>query len=440
MVHRRAERIGFIYALAVAAALLASCAPSAPAIPAAAAVGKPEGGGAGDAAASLPPALDGGVDEGMRAEARAIADGYGLAELAGRLLMVSADGSDAMSPWYGAFLADIRPGALILFGRNVPDDPYAMRGLTAGLRSGAHALPLPPFVAIDHEGGDVFRFKRGLTRLPAAEELGRAGAAALAGRIAAAELSIVGISLNLAPVAEALLPWNGAFLGGRAWSDDPKQAGELAYAFVEASQAAGLAATLKHFPGNKGADPHEALPLIDEGPEDFERYYLSPFRIALRARPAAVMLSHAAVALFGDGLPATLSPAAISLLKDELGFEGVVLSDDLVMAALGSRDGVAAAAIAALRAGADLLMVSGAREARAARDALRAAMAADQALEARARDAAYRAAAQALRFGAAAPLPELSAEAFSALVGGHRAELQAALTSAAAASSAPDGP
>lgn len=433
MGNRRAEPLGFIYALAVGAAFLASCAPSAPGIPAAAAVEGPEGVSAQDAAASLPPALDGGVDKGIRAEARAIADGYGLAELAGRLLMVSADGSDGMSPWYGAFLADIRPGALILFGRNVPDEPYAMRGLTAGLKSGPHALPLPPFVAIDHEGGDVFRFKRGLTRLPAAAELGRgrADAAALAGRIAATELSALGVSLNLAPVAEALLPWNGAFLGGRAWSDDPKKAGELAYAFVEASQAAGLAATLKHFPGNKGADPHEALPLIDEGPDDFERYYLSPFRIALRARPAAVMLSHAAVALFGDGLPATLSPAAIRLLKDELGFEGVVLSDDLVMAALGSQGGVAAAAIAALRAGADLLMVSGAREARAARDALRAAMAADPALEARARDAAYRAAAQALRFGADARLPELSSEAFSALVSGHRAELRAALPATA---------
>lgn len=435
MVHRRAEPFRFINTLAVAAALLVSCAPSAPVMPAATALGGAAAGGAQDAATPLPPALDGGVDEGLRARARAIAEGYGLAELAGRLLMVSADGSDAMNPWYGAFLADIRPGALILFGRNVPDDPYAMRGLTSGLRSGAHAQPLPPFVAIDHEGGDVFRFKRGLTRLPAAAELGRggAGAASLAGRIAAAELSALGVSLNLAPVSEALLPWNVAFLGGRAWSDDPIRAGELAYAFVEASQAAGLAATLKHFPGNKGADPHEALPLIDEGPEDFERYYLSPFRIALRARPAAVMLSHAAVASFGDGLPATLSPAAIGLLKGELGFEGVVLSDDLVMAALGSQGGVAATAIAALRAGADLLMVSGAREARAARDALRAAMAADPALEARGRDAAYRAAAQALRFGAAAPLPELSAEAFSALVGGHRAELQAASAPPAAA-------
>lgn len=436
MLSRRAEPIGLIGALAIGAALSFSCAPAAPAAPAGelAAAGLREAAAArspaGDAA-SLPPALDGGLDAGIRARARAIAEGYGLDELAGRLLMVSADGSDAMSSWYGSFLDDIRPGALILFGRNVPDEPFAMRGLTAGLRSGRHALPLPPFVAIDHEGGEVFRFKRGLTRLPAAAELGRGGPAlaSLAGRISAAELSALGLSLNLAPVAEALLPWNGAFLGGRAWSDDPTEAGEMAYAFVRASQAAGLAATLKHFPGNKGADPHEALPLIDEGPEDFERYYVRPFRTALRARPAAVMLSHAAVTIFGDGLPATLSPAAIRYLKEDLGFEGVVLSDDLVMAALGAREGVAAAAIAALRAGADLLMVSGAREARSARDALRAAMAADPDLEARGRDAARRAAAQALRFGGAAPLPEIASEDFVALVDGHRAELRAALDS-----------
>jgi beta-N-acetylhexosaminidase len=214
--------------------------------------------------------------------------------------------------------------------------------------------------------------------------------------------------MNLAPVVEALTGTNKAFLSDRAWSDDPVKAAALAGTFIEACQAGGTAAVAKHFPGNAD-DPHTNQPVLDASREELERVYLVPFDAAVRRGVSAVMLSHAVVPAIDPERPVTLSPAAVSALKDGLGFRGIVLSDDLVMAAVARpkavRSGAAGSirtgglAVAAMHAGADMLMVSGGNDIREAWIALQKAVADGNLPRARLEDAAFRIVYQKVRFG-----------------------------------------
>jgi beta-N-acetylhexosaminidase len=341
------------------------------------------------------------------------------ATLAGQVLMIGVDGLQVPSPTSVALLREVRPGAVVLFGFNLSEDPRVVYGLCEGIRagasSGAPAPALPPLIAVDHEGGPVYRFKGGLTRLPSARRLGQAGQAAAlaAGTAAGTELRAVGITMNLAPVVEALTSTNKAFLSDRAWSDDPKAAAALAGTFIEACQAGGAAAVAKHFPGNAD-DPHKSRPVLEVSRTDLERVYLAPFAAAADRGTAAVMLSHALVPALDPKRPVTVSPAAVAELKVGLGFGGIVLSDDLVMAAIARpeavrqeavRPGTAGSthvggvAVAAMLAGVDMLMVSGGGTIREAWDALREALADGSLGRARLEDAAFRIVYQKLRFG-----------------------------------------
>jgi|GEM_PF-2880424 len=281
------------------------------------------------------------------ARARIVAAAMSDEELVGQAMIIGVDGVGELSNGSRAILSLVRPGAVILFGFNVAEDPRSVASLAADIRSAAgvpalaDGAALPPFVAIDHEGGAVFRFKGGLTRLPPARTMGRAGAAAAAaaGAAAGSELRAVGVTMNAAPVVEALTQANRAFLADRAWSDDPATSGRLAAAFIEACQSSGAAAVAKHFPGNAAADPHRGLPVLDVSRAALEGAFLAPFRRAVDAGVSAIMLSHALVPAIDPGLPVSLSPLAIALLKDELGFRGIVLTDDLQMAALSGRGG-----------------------------------------------------------------------------------------------------
>jgi beta-N-acetylhexosaminidase len=312
------------------------------------------------------------VTDPFMAKARNMAMGLSDRELAGQLIMTGVDGAGRIPESSRQLLADLLPGAVLLFGYNIPADPLELGILEEDLRRLVPPGSLVPFIAVDHEGGSVFRFKTGLTRLPAAETMARGGleAARMAGRIAGTELASLGISMNLAPVFEALDSHNAAFLGGRAWSSDAGTAAALAAAFASACQAAGVAAVAKHFPGNAALDPHQGLPVLDIGFDELESRYLKTFTAAVAADTAAVMLSHVIVPVVDPDLPFTLSGAGISLLRGRLGFSGIIMSDDLAMAAIAGDRTPGAAALMALDAGVDMVMVSSARQAMEVRDSI----------------------------------------------------------------------
>jgi beta-N-acetylhexosaminidase len=316
------------------------------------------------------------VPDPFMARARSMAMALSDRELAGQLIMTGVDGAGRIPASSRKLLADLLPGAVLLFGYNIPADPLELGILEEDLRRLVPPGALMPFIAVDHEGGSVFRFRSGLTRLPAAETMAKGGieAASLAGRIAGTELASLGISMNLAPVFEALDSHNAGFLGSRAWSSDAGTAAALAAAFASACQAAGVAAVAKHFPGNAAVDPHYGLPVLDISLDELESRYLRTFASAVAADTAAVMLSHVIVPVVDPDLPFTLSAAGIALLRENLGFTGIIMSDDLAMAAISGDRTSGLAALMALDAGVDMVMVSGIRQAVQVRDSIAGAI------------------------------------------------------------------
>ncbi|MBN1243042.1 MAG: glycoside hydrolase family 3 protein [Spirochaetales bacterium] len=295
-----------------------------------------------------------------RARARALAGILGDADLVGQLLMVGVDGSGALPRSARALLETARPGAVVLFGFNVPDDPRSLGRFLGELQDAAAFLPAPILAAIDHEGGAVQRFRSGLTRLPWAAELGAKGpaAAGLAGAVAGAELRSLGVALNLAPVVESSLAYQASFVGRRAFSSDPAESGKLAGAFAAGLASAGVGAVLKHWPGSAELDPHLGLPTLEASVEVLAARYERPFADAFAAGPAAVMLSHVMLPALDARNPVTWSQAAIERLR-AAGFRGLVMTDDVAMKASLELLPAGEAALAALSAGADLVMVSG---------------------------------------------------------------------------------
>lgn len=253
------------------------------------------------------------------------------------------------------------PGGVLLFGRNV-GAPDALRALVAALRELGDP---PPLVAIDQEGGRVARIRDGVAALPSAMALGATGDARLAGELAALlgrDLARLGITVDLAPVADLALAPPSTVIGTRAFGDDPARAAGFVTAFAAGLERGGVAATLKHFPGHGATsdDSHAGLPRIAAGAATLRTRELVPFARALDAGAASlVMTAHVVVEALDARLPATLSPAIVGgLLREELGFGGVVISDCLEMAAIAAGIGTAEAAVLALVAGVDLLAIS----------------------------------------------------------------------------------
>lgn len=279
--------------------------------------------------------------------------------------MVGIDGSESFPSHLAAHFKGRLPGAVLLFKRNLsPDAAGIIRFIDSAQRAfrdlGAHA---PVLFAIDHEGGSVYRTGRATTRLPAAasvaQRMDHAEAEALY-RAAGAELAALGIGLNLAPVAETLTPANAPFLDDRAYSDDPDRVGAYARAAIRGFRSGGVLVAVKHFPGNAGEDPHKGLPVLSVSGAEFARIYVAPFRAALREGPDAVLVSHVVVPSVERDVPFCLSRKGVSgLLRGELGFDGLVVTDDLAMGAL-SRAGYSPseAAVRAIEAGCDLVLVT----------------------------------------------------------------------------------
>ena len=267
-------------------------------------------------------------------------------------------------------LHELPAAGVTLFRHANVSEPGQLRELTDAIQRLAPA-DLPFLVAIDQEGGQLAGLGAASTPFAGAMALGAVGDADLAQRVGSAigrELRAAGVNVNYAPVCDlATNPANPA-LGVRAFGDDPEAAAELVAAFVRGLATSGVAATLKHFPGmgEIGADTHHGSVATGVDSEQLRARELVPFRSGIAAGAPMVMCGHAAVpSLTGRAdLPATLAaPIVTALLRDELGFTGVAISDALNMRALAQGGaGRAIEAIAGLRAGLDLLLLTASDE------------------------------------------------------------------------------
>ncbi|SCG73376.1 glycoside hydrolase family 3 protein [Micromonospora coxensis] len=282
-----------------------------------------------------------------------------LAGLAAAVLQPGFVGTtppDWVCRWLGDGL-----GAVVLFARNVAD-PGQLAALTATLRAERPDV----LVAIDEEAGDVTRIESvaGSSR-PGNLALGAVDDPALTEEVArdlGADLAALGVTLNYAPDADVNDNPANPVIGVRAFGAEPDLVARHTAAWVRGLQSAGVAACAKHFPGHGDTrvDSHHDLPRIGASRARLDAVELVPFRAAVAAGVQAVMTGHLLVPALDAELPATLSPRVLGdLLRDELGFSGVVVTDAVEMRAVADRYGFAGAAVRALAAGADAVCVGG---------------------------------------------------------------------------------
>ena len=250
-------------------------------------------------------------------------------------------------------------GGAVLFARNV-ESPGQVAALTAQL----HAARPAALVAIDEEGGDVTRLEAATgSSYPGNLALGAVDDVALTRAVAAslgAELAAAGIDLDLAPVADVNSNPDNPVIGVRSFGADPDLVAAHTAAFVAGLQAAGAGACVKHFPGHgdTSVDSHLDLPVVSGGEAALE-IALRPFRAAIAAGTTAVMTAHLVVPVL-DEAPATLSRAVLTgLLRERLGYGGLVITDGIEMAAIRSTVGIAEGSVRAIAAGADAICVGG---------------------------------------------------------------------------------
>lgn len=283
----------------------------------------------------------------------------------GQLFCVSFRGP-VLSPELRRVIETRHVGGLILYDAwgNV-DSPGQVARLAREAQNAALASGHPGlFLAVDQEGGPVARLRRGFAVPPSAMALGASGdptLAAQAARVTARQMRAVGLNLDFAPVADVNSNPANPIIGVRSFGGDPAAVSRFVQAAVRAYGEEGVLCTVKHFPGHGDTDldSHLSLPVARHGRERLDAVELPPFAAAVRAGAPAVMTAHVAVpALTGDpGLPATLSARVLTgLLRGELGFDGLVVTDSLGMGAVKRRFGAADCALRAFQAGADVLL------------------------------------------------------------------------------------
>lgn len=246
-------------------------------------------------------------------------------------------------------------GGVILFRRNV-GTPEEVWQLNREIKAVAGR---PLSIGVDQEGGAVARLRHGFTELPAMRVVGHAASATLARRLGHAmgrELRAVGFDMNFAPVLDVDTNPNNPVIGARSFARTPERVAELGLALADGLQSAGVAACGKHFPGHgdTNQDSHLELPVLRHSLERLEQVELWPFRAAATSDIAALMTAHVVFQALDPSYPATMSRAAIAgILRERLGFRGLVISDDLEMKAIADHFAVEDVVLRGLEAGVD---------------------------------------------------------------------------------------
>lgn len=285
-----------------------------------------------------------------------------LKQKVGQMFLVALYGRPLNAPGRD-FLREWQPGGVALFVSNAgtPEEVTALTNEWQQTVVDAGGVPL--FVATDQEGGLIARLKDGFTTWPVPMLLTASGDLDIAQRVGAAmanELRAVGINMNLAPVADLYTNLRNPVIGRRSFGSDPVLTGRMLAATVRGLQAGGVMATAKHFPGHGDTDDdsHTSLPVVSHPRESLERIELEPFRWTISAGVESIMMSHIWYTAFDPQgeTPASLSENIVrGLLRNDLRFRGLTMTDAIEMDAIDTRYSYAEASVQAIRAGIDII-------------------------------------------------------------------------------------
>lgn len=279
----------------------------------------------------------------------------------GRLLMIGFDGTE-LPEGFKPLIKKYGMGGFVLFERNIKTTEQIL-----ALNKQLHQADedFIPIIAVDHEGGRVQRLKHPFTRLPSARKIGdlyqkheNIDFIYAYGGFIAEELSMAGFNMALAPVLD-LPDKEGGVIGDRAFSDIPLVIEEIGVSMIAGMQDNGIIACAKHFPGHTDTkiDPHKGLPIAHITSEELI-HHMTPFIHAIKNRVGSVMVSHTVFKGL-ENVPASMSQRVMDvLLKKDTGFEGIVITDDVKMAAIAQTITASQAVLSSLHAGADMVMIS----------------------------------------------------------------------------------
>ncbi|MCL2720034.1 MAG: glycoside hydrolase family 3 protein [Treponema sp.] len=286
--------------------------------------------------------------------------------LAAQVLISGVDGRETLPLNSIDLLTEIPAGGIMLFRYNLSVNNSTIRSFLAEIsiliseKSG-----IKPFMAVDHEGGSVNRFSRDITTLPAAVsywdiflEEGRETALEKIKNDSfksAQDINILGINMNFAPVAEYLIDENRVFMASRSYGPDPLFTFQAALAFIQGMERAGIICVVKHFPGSAGTDPHYSASVLNWDKPALDKL-VSPFSLLINNGARAIMAAHTLTPVIDSKIASLSSVVMKDWLRDELGFDGIIISDDFIMAAAGSQK-PEDAAVSSIAAGSDMILV-----------------------------------------------------------------------------------
>lgn len=286
--------------------------------------------------------------------------------------MVGFEGLEA-SPDVKRMLREFQVGSVIYFARNV-DSPEQVaelsRELQACARDAGHDLPL--LIGVDQEGGRVARMGPPWTVWPPLRAVGRIGSEDVARRMGealATECRAAGINCDFVPTMDVDTNPKNPIIGNRSFGDDPEMVGHLGAALIKGLQSRRVVGSAKHFPGHgdTDVDSHLELPVVEHDRGRLEAVEMQPFRKAIEAGVGTIMMAHVLYPELDADRPASLSPAVVTgILRGQMRYDGVVLTDDLEMKAVADRWGPGPSAVLALLAGCDVIPVCQSHEAQVA--------------------------------------------------------------------------
>jgi beta-N-acetylhexosaminidase len=314
--------------------------------------------------------------------------------LVGQLFVVGIQGTELGDDAREA-LESFHVGGVILFQRNVADAAQLTQLTNRLKEENAQAGNPPLLLCVDEEGGLVSRMPTEVTDLPAAYDYcAQGGDPAALGEALAAECAAFGLNTDFAPVLDVWSNPQNTVIGTRAFSSDAATAAAFGSQVAQGMSRSGVIPVGKHFPGHgdTSVDSHLGLPTVEKTLAELNEVELVPFRQAISDSLPAIMVAHLLMTQLDSQLPASLSPAVVTgLLRQELGFEGVVVTDDLTMGAITQSYGLDQAALLAVEAGCDVLLVCHQQEnVRTAYNALLQALQSGELSRERLEESAYR--------------------------------------------------